>query len=102
MIDRNVSSGLGRVWEGVGSSIERSHTEMRLRRDNNSCVSATPTENPTNGSWWMVHVLSTRQRQLTSAIPPTAVGGWFMSFLLNSATQTEESHQRQLVDGSCP
>ncbi len=35
-------------------------------------------------------------------IPPTAVGGAFKSLLQNNGYLTEESHQRELVDGSCP
>jgi len=36
--------------------------------------------NPTHGSGWMVQILSTR-KQVSVGIPPTAVGGWFRSFL---------------------
>jgi len=37
-------------------------------------------ENATNGSWWMVQILSTRAANVQTRIPPTAVGGWFRSF----------------------
>src|SRR6188474_2356799 len=39
----------------------------------------------------------------TRGIPPTAVGGWFRSRLpLRAGVELEESHQRQLVNGSDP
>src|ERR1700754_2319821 len=114
------------------------------------CGPPTCRPNPTNGSWWMVQILSTlrpanvsaqsHQRQLVDGsdpfylavrqrvgpIPPTAVGGWFRSFLpcgpptcrpnptngswwmvqilstLRPANVSVQSHQRQLVDGSNP
>jgi len=44
-------------------------------------ASANPQNNPTNGSWWMVRILSTRHQPTHKIIPPTAVGGWFGSFL---------------------
>src|ERR1700752_1587017 len=41
--------------------------------------------NPTNGSWWMVQILSTQKAtQRLVQIPPTAVGGWFRSFLISN------------------
>src|SRR5262249_5549114 len=60
--------------------------------------------NPTNGSWWFLQVLSTKNRhQPNCRIPPTAVGGSFKSFLQKIATsQHAESHQRQLVVPSSP
>ncbi|HLE63467.1 MAG TPA: hypothetical protein VI750_10015, partial [Pyrinomonadaceae bacterium] len=39
-------------------------------------------ENATNGSWWMVQIVSTnREQRRAKRMPPTAVGGWFRSFL---------------------
>src|SRR6185503_15398841 len=37
--------------------------------------------NTTHGSGWMIPMLSTRPCNYRPAIPPTAVGGWFRSYL---------------------
>src|SRR5215217_5919427 len=56
--------------------------------------------NPTNGSWWIVQMLSTRELPSDLEIPPTAVGGSFKCFLPENYPATWKSHQRQLVDRS--
>src|SRR3981189_1520259 len=42
------------------------------------------------------------KRLVKLRIPPTAVGGWFRSFLQLTPTHALKSHQRQLVDCSDP
>src|SRR6266496_14074 len=81
-------------------------------------------KNPTHGSGWMIQILSTENWARCTKIPPTAVGGWFRSFLQNWARCTkmpptavggwfrsflqrtgpaaQKSHPRQWVDGSDP
>jgi hypothetical protein len=67
-------------------------------------AASTRLSNTTNGSWWIVQVLFYNTAPpLVSRIPPTAVGGWFKSFLRTQTRyEISEYHQRQLVDCSSP
>src|SRR5215217_6541006 len=47
--------------------------------------------NPTNGSWWIVQMLSTRELPSDLEIPPTAVGGSFKCFLPENYSATLKS-----------
>src|SRR6266496_2716687 len=59
-------------------------------------------KNPTHGSGWMFQILSTENWARCTKMPPTAVGGWFRSFLQRTGPAAQKSHPRQWVDGSDP
>jgi len=70
--------------EGFGNppTVFESHQrQLVVRSDPFYNAPNTLTRNPTNGSWWIVQILSTTQPKQGLAIPPTAVGGLFKFFL---------------------
>ena len=77
-------------------------TVVRGLSDPFYCKRSQPVGNPTDGSPWIIQILSTASAPNQLGIPRTAVRGLFRSFLLQALPTSWESHERQSVDYSNP